>query len=217
MKMTSRIPPKNGGVFTPGQVMRLEFPAQGYVNPTHTTIEFDVSLSYDPGAATADNQFVVRFQNNIQSIFQRVRIMYGSTPLEDIINYNVVIRNLTEWTSGNPHGCMDQSTICEGIGGITTGVDRTGNPGLVNVRQKHIQGYSINATATGTAITVGKAWGPVPNTANPTPNSSANVTTRRYQIQLGTGLFTQEKLVSSIIYIRFLPNSWPPNWLLKSL
>lgn len=29
LKMTSRIPPKNGSVFTPGQVIRLEFPAQG--------------------------------------------------------------------------------------------------------------------------------------------------------------------------------------------
>jgi ribosomal protein S30 len=28
VKMTPRIPPKNGGTFTPGQVIRLEFPAQ---------------------------------------------------------------------------------------------------------------------------------------------------------------------------------------------
>lgn len=28
VKMTPRIPPKNGGVFNPGQVIRLEFPAQ---------------------------------------------------------------------------------------------------------------------------------------------------------------------------------------------
>lgn len=33
MKMTPRIPPKNAAVFTPGNVIRLEFPAQGYVNP----------------------------------------------------------------------------------------------------------------------------------------------------------------------------------------
>lgn len=29
VKMTPRIPPKNGFVFTPGNVIRLEFPAQG--------------------------------------------------------------------------------------------------------------------------------------------------------------------------------------------
>ena len=70
--MTSRIPPKNGGIFRPGQVMRLEFPAQGlsqltlgYINPTHTTIEFDVSLSYT-GSGIADDEFMVRFQNNVK-------------------------------------------------------------------------------------------------------------------------------------------------------
>jgi hypothetical protein len=62
--------------------MRLEFPAQGYVNPTHTTIEFDVTLTYAAGSTNINDEFQVRFQNNIQSIFQRVRIMYGSTPLE---------------------------------------------------------------------------------------------------------------------------------------
>lgn len=29
VKMTPRIPPKNGSEFKPGQVIRLEFPAQG--------------------------------------------------------------------------------------------------------------------------------------------------------------------------------------------
>ena len=28
--MTPRIPPKNGGLFSPGQVIRVEFPAQGF-------------------------------------------------------------------------------------------------------------------------------------------------------------------------------------------
>lgn len=28
-KMTPRIPPKNGAIFQPGQVIRVEFPAQG--------------------------------------------------------------------------------------------------------------------------------------------------------------------------------------------
>ena len=41
VKITPRIPPKNGATFTPGQVIRLEFPAQGYVNPINTTLEFD--------------------------------------------------------------------------------------------------------------------------------------------------------------------------------
>lgn len=31
--MTPRIPPKNAAEFGPGTVIRVEFPAQGYVNP----------------------------------------------------------------------------------------------------------------------------------------------------------------------------------------
>jgi len=198
MKMTSRIPPKNGAIFTPGQVIRLEFPAQGYVNPAHTTIEFDVTLSHPDTITGAGNEYQGRFQNNIQSIFQRVRIMYGSTPLEDIINYNIVVRNLTEWTSGNPHGCMDQSTISEGIGGITWGSDNGGLPGLVNVRQKFIQGVSATTTGAPAAITAGTGWGAVPNTLagnGVTLPAGSLSTMRRYQIQLATGLFTQEKLI----------------------
>lgn len=29
VKITPRIPPKSGGIFNPGQVIRVEFPAQG--------------------------------------------------------------------------------------------------------------------------------------------------------------------------------------------
>lgn len=197
-KLTCR--PKNGAVFTAGQVIRLEFPAQGYVNPTHTTIEFDVTLSHPNVIAGASNEYVGRFQNNIQSIFSRVRIMYGSTPLEDIIGYNIIVRNLTEWTSGNPHGCMDQSTISEGIGGVTWGSDRAGIVGLVNVRQRYIQGASRN-NSVGVTIDNGTGDGVMPNgqAGNGVSVPSGSLSSlRRYQIQLATGLFTQEKLVSSI-------------------
>ena len=88
---------------------------------------------------------------------------------------------------------MDQSTIAEGIGGVTFGADADGAPGWINVRQKHIQGWVAN-NATSTPITDGSAWESVPNTVNPTGVAIA-VVTRRYQIQLGTGLFTQEKLI----------------------
>jgi len=130
VKITPRIPPKNGAVFAPGQVMRLEFPAQGYVNPLNTTLEFDVTL-FGPGGTTG----ATRFQNNIQSIFSRVRLLYGATPLEDMINYNVIVRSLTEWTATNTHMTMDQTSIAEGIGGVIVACDNDSNFGVCNVRQ----------------------------------------------------------------------------------
>ena len=83
--MTPRIPPKNAQEFSPGNVIRLEFPAQGYVNPGKTTLEFDAQILYTFLDST--DRTAIRFQNNIQSMFSRVRLLYGSTPLEDIPNY----------------------------------------------------------------------------------------------------------------------------------
>lgn len=165
VKMTPRIPPKSGGTFAPGQVIRLEFPAQGYVNPLNTTIEFDVTL----GKTNATGE-VTRFQNNIQSCFSRVRLMYGSTPIEDIINYNVIVRSLTEWTATNQDSCLDQQTINEGIGGFQK------NPtSVLGVRPSLIHGYVTNSGGNHSA-----------------PDDTL---TRRYQVGLALGMFTQDKLI----------------------
>jgi hypothetical protein len=194
VKITPRIPPKNGAVFSPGQVMRLEFPAQGYVNPLSTTLEFDVTL-FGAGATTE----FTRFQNNIQSIFSRVRLLYGATPLEDMINYNVIVRSLTEWTATNQHMTMDQTSIAEGIGGVVVASDTTPVFGPVNTRQKYIQGISTS-TGAGTLFVAGNDLGNVPNAsasaipAGITGNGTFGVT-RRYQINFALGLFTQDKLI----------------------
>lgn len=64
--------PKNGSYFQPGQTIRLEFPAQGYVNPQNTTLIMDVvmnvpttSLVADGGSASGTLGYAVRFQNNV--------------------------------------------------------------------------------------------------------------------------------------------------------
>lgn len=188
VKITPRIPPKNGATFLPGNTIRLEFPAQGYVNPANTCIEFDVTLATYATASTS----VTRFQNNIQSIFTRARLLYGSTPLEDMINYNVIVRNLTEWTATNQVGIMDQCSIAEGIGGVAiggygdgSGAATTVAGSLVNARQAYIQGVD------GTTFT---GFRNVPN-GTQTLNGIATCPIRRYQIQLAFGLFTQDKLL----------------------
>lgn len=180
VKVTPRIPPKNGAVFEPGTTMRLEFPAQGYVNTQNTTLEFDVTLA----GYTALGTSVARFQNNIQSIFERGRLMYGSTPLEDLIKYNVIVRALTEWTSTNQTGSMDQTSIAEGCGGVLTGHDGVTGFGLINTRQAYIQG--VDGTGSG--------FGSIPNAAG-TSISGRTACTRRYQVNLAFGLFTQDKLL----------------------
>jgi hypothetical protein len=207
IKMTPRIPPKNAQDFSPGNIIRLEFPAQGYVNPGKTTLEFDVTIDYVPAVG---EKTAVRFQNNIQSIFSRVRLLYGSTPLEDIPNYNVIVRALTEWTGSDALG-PDQTSITDGIGGINNGNSgsvlvevptgtETGS-GVVqmcNVRQKYIHGIDTRGNAADVAGACG--FGSVPNGTVPsgygaTAAFKATNPIRRYQVQLALGMLTQEKLI----------------------
>lgn len=202
-KMTPRIPPKNGAVFGPGGTILLEFPAQGYVNPLNTTIEFDVALQ---GFGTPGNTSV-RFENNIQSIFSRVRLLYGGTPLEDILNYNQIVRCLTTWTSTSGQ-VMDQTAVAEGIGGAVVGFNtpRTSvGPdtslgvcgGFVNVRQKYIQGIGGTMAPEAGALhfTGGANIGNVGGVDKFNSGDSGTWTCRRYQVSLALGLFTQDKLI----------------------
>ena len=71
--MTPRIPPKNGGTFNPGSVIRLEFPAQGYVNPNNTTLSFDVTIK-NPMPLITDKSTSIRFQNNVSFLVTRFNL-----------------------------------------------------------------------------------------------------------------------------------------------
>lgn len=113
-KSVIKIPPKNGATFKStmaGAPIRIEFPAQGYMNCRNSSLVFDLILDAPTGIANG------RIQNNIQSIFRRVRLVYGSLPLEDIRDYNVIVRKLTEGAGTNTTGIIDQTAISEGIGG----------------------------------------------------------------------------------------------------
>lgn len=169
-------------------------------------MEFEVELIYDP---TLADQSYMRFQNNIQSIFSRVRLLYGATPLEDIPHYNAITRALTEWTTSSAQE-INQTSISEGIGATHSSISgqfkntatgaASGLPGRVNTRQKAIHGVGLNGVAadasgsTGfamvpnapTSITVLSATDKIINGKNPK---------RRYQIQLNTGIFNQDKLI----------------------
>jgi hypothetical protein len=162
------------------------------------------------GSGVAGQSF--RFQNNIQSIFSRVRLLYGATPLEDIINYNHIVRALTEWTAVSPKGTIDQGSIADGVGGFivdSTLAAASGNAsepinfGYVNVRQKHIQGAGNSLAVAAPAVVSNFAYGATfPGVGStdipPGVSSNGNTTqgyTRRYQVNLALGLFTQDKLI----------------------
>lgn len=129
-------------------------------------------------------------------MFSRVRLLYGATPLEDMINYNVIVRGLTEWTGASESNTISQSSINEGVGGYVAGCDPALVPGSVNVRQNFIQGYGF-ATRGSTIDYALASCGLVPNGVNTTGStvSSTKYSTRRYQVNFALGLFTQDKLI----------------------
>lgn len=112
-------------------------------------------------------------------------MLYGATPIEDIINYNVIVRCLTEWTGTGQTGVMDQYSIADGVGGAVHGcgascfTDSVPGPatlapylpvsGLVNTRQSYIQGLdsSLNVTIETTRNTSApcSGFGAVPNSS----------------------------------------------------
>lgn len=114
--------------------------------------------------------------------------MYGSTPLEDLVNLGTIVRFLTEWTATNVQGIMDQTSIAEGIGGYTLDSDGT-YFGLVNTRKKYIQSTTGTVTPGTAANFSGGA------TIGPSGAVSGSNTTQRYQVSLPFGLMTQSNLI----------------------
>lgn len=183
-KSTPRIPPKGGSVYAANNVIRLELPAQGFVNPQNTLLAFDLTLA---GWGNSDGE-VTRLQDNVQSTITRLRLLYGSSTLEDITDYNLIVRKLTEHTSTNQNDSLDQTSISEGIGGYVSGVDLSGTPVLLNTRQDHIQG--INTVGTPKVVPNGSS-----GTSGLVPLGTQHVCTRRYQINLMSGILLQDKLL----------------------
>lgn len=141
--------------------------------------------------------------------------MYGSTPIEDIPNYNCIVRALTEWTSSDAVGA-DQTSITDGIGGVAPSISGAmkvtpdvANPAsveplLANVRQKYIHGVDMRGVKDDLSGLSG--FGVVPNgtalgTVSPFAASGTHASinskdpVRRYQVQLALGMLTQEKLI----------------------
>ena len=138
------ISPKYGGDFVPGDIIRLEIPAQAYLDPNEFYIHFRTGIiaGAEPTATgdfenlhgintTLENKLnriddytgsglgstrnkTVQFVSGIQSIFSRVRLLAGSVVLEDIQDYNVLYRMLMDSTTSKQWREGD-GAIMEGV------------------------------------------------------------------------------------------------------
>jgi hypothetical protein len=107
-KSVVKLPTKNGSQFTGGQVMRIEFPADNYMNVLNSYLVFDVGV--DKSSATR-----MAFQRGgAQNLIKRLRIMYGSLVIEDIQEYKTLVRIF--------HECAIPQDYRESAGSILDGM-----------------------------------------------------------------------------------------------
>jgi hypothetical protein len=105
-KQTVKLVPKNGYSFTQNQIVRFEFPADGYCNMLNTALSFDVKTTLNPFTMAADDgthhnailptPVVSLPRGGAHNYFKRVRVLYGSLVLEDIQEYKTLNRMFTE-------------------------------------------------------------------------------------------------------------------------
>lgn len=225
-KTTVKIPPANGTTFQGtqyGASININLPAQGYMHTQNSYLTFDVVLDLVPGSTVAS--YNTRFQNHIASIFDRMRISYGSLQVEDLRKVNVIVRMVTEGVGQNTNGTIDQRSILEGIGGTMFAQPFTSD----QLAMKQVPGV---ASSSSSAPPPTRDAGPVPpslprlvntrlhaiqnygyapldvrGTAISLPSPNGKIA-RRYTVQLPFGLFQQNKL---------LPLKWMASQLTISL
>jgi|WetSurMetagenome_2_1015567.scaffolds.fasta_scaffold00451_21 hypothetical protein len=198
-KSVVKFPPKNGSNFTSkalGTPIRIELPAQGYLDPNKTVLEFDIRIcksTADLGSGgTSSYLRNCRFQNNIQSVFSRATEYYGSMVINDEYSYNVRNRVFTEALGTSTNCYADQSAITDGIGGTRVVYDdNAAYTTIVNTRNHGIQSFNPNTTAVVAATTATVSTSGIKQLAA----SSLYTGYRRYCVKLTTGLFSQGKLI----------------------
>lgn len=184
-KRTVKVTPKNNSTsFSSGSVIRFEFPASGYLNPNNTCLAFNARCNITGGSftlgATLGGGF--EFQQNIASIFRRVRILYGSLVLEDIQDYNILQRMFTEITMPSGSSNESQSLMYMGIGPHKYQASTAATtPFPLNYNN---QRFNYHATGTENVET------------------NVGITPRRYIMSINTGLFQQHNLIP----LKFMAN-----------
>jgi hypothetical protein len=178
LKSTVKLTPRDGGPYSPGSIIRIDFPAQGYLNPINTTLRFGVSAWYTSGSALTPTD-AVRLHNNANTCFSRLRVLYGSLVLEDIQDYNVLVRLLTNCTVADDY-FKHAGAVYEGMGS--------------EFQRARVQSRALTGATTvssGSGITAGTA----DSTAWSVATAFSEDKCQFFQIHLLSGILTQPKLI----------------------
>lgn len=194
-KRTIKMNPKNNAQsYISGSTIRFEFPASGYLNPSKTYLSFNCRSRITQGSFTegadrlslqtlvsgqsAGTQIYQRatggfeFQQNIASIFRRVRVLYGSLVLEDIQDYNILQRMFTDILLSTGASTSD-NLIHQGIG-----ISNRLFGGTLQSYNDRFNYHSLETDGNATATL-----------------AEVGTVARRYAIPINTGVFQQKRLI----------------------
>lgn len=179
-KRTVKVTPKNNASsYLSGSTIRFEFPASGYLNPSNTYLSFNCRAKVNTGAFVAGTTGTAyggfEFQQNIASIFRRVRVLYGSLVLEDIQDYNILQRLFTDCLTKSGNSFSD-TALFQGIGRS------------VRIASSSNTGYAVRDTLTQDRHNYHSLE------AGAAPTEVGTVV-RRYSIPINTGVFQQKRLL----------------------
>jgi hypothetical protein len=117
-KQIVKLPPKNGSQFSAGNIIRIEFPADNYLNVLNSVLAFDMTPSAAGGTLNLPKQ-------GAHSLIKRLRILYGSLVLEDIQEYSTLVRIFTDLGVQNEYGSSIGSVLDGMSAQVFNGVSRT--------------------------------------------------------------------------------------------
>lgn len=218
-KQTVKLVPKNGSTFSAGnKIIRIEFPADNYLNVLNSVLQFDLKLS---GTKT-DIVGIGLQQGGAQNLIKRLRIMYGSLVIEDIQDYKTLVRIFTEagvsedymsstgtlldgmhtsktsGSEGTPQKKL--TTLDTGDAAGTTaaligdstyaGVTRLQEAGALNLPDLVVAREQLNFIGT-----VSGGLGTQGYTVNTDTAYDLNTNSRMFCLNLLSGLLTQKKLI----------------------
>jgi hypothetical protein len=185
-KATVKIPPKNGGVYSKGDTIRIEFPADSYLNPMNSYLAFDFKEKSD--------SITSRFQRGgAQNLIKRCRILYGSMVLEDIQEYKTLVRLFSEAAVSN-----DYATSCGSI------LDGMSGPFEYNQAATAAESYSQNSLLSlggpgspdeSLTDSLHKFYSIDERTIGRLLVNNSNGNPRRFVLNLMSGLLTSKKLI----------------------
>jgi len=229
-KQTVKLVPKNGASFTQQQIVRFEFPADGYCNMLNTALTFDVKTDLTTSSVVSGTSSVAAIpyielpRGGAHNYIKRVRVLYGSLVLEDIQEYKTLARMFTEMgvpksyqqSSGsiidghsesamrNPQNPFAVGTLINTVAYVTDTVTQT-DSGMMNsslVNNSVVGAQQVGGSCAALGVTNATTYYPVFEVCNNTGTSSGGYN------NAVTRTFTLQLLTGLTSLKKLLPLKW---------